>query len=397
MDKGALKLQDILDSPFPNPQQLKTVEKLLKQEVSPDTITNEFDYVKITPFSLAVKRLVWAIYRKSIEEIDFFNRALNLMLIHGATGNGGDVPALYHPVKFGYTFLVRRICRAGADPSAIVQTGYGSYPLILLSRNLSTAKLLHNCGANPTARPPDGENPLIALLGLRIRNRELWDRPIDMASPHLIKWFVEMGNDPLDYQLLYHAVYYGNRRALDLLVEYGNDPTEPDTWTGGTLLHTAAKSRTVNASDSFLQVAVSLIERHGLDVNSMDESNRTPLDIALKMGNFRIALELLERGARITRIPKDRHYVSREVEEILLERGMYDSVIEESLKISENYFRKALNHLRKEIDEIKRYSSRWGIPLNWKRALVVFPTLNPERKNPYMKLGGVPPAIDLKS
>ena len=401
MDKGALELQDILEYSSPDPRHLRKVEELLKHGVSPDAILNEFIYTKITTkitlFSLAVKRLVRAIYQKNLQEIDFFDRVLNLMLLHGATGNGGDTPALYHPVKFGYTFLVRRICRAGADPSATVETENGPYPLIFLSRNLRTAKLLYECGANPTYRPPDGRNPLIALLDLRIRKLELWDRPIDLTSPRLMQWFVEMGNDPIDHELLHHAVYYGNRKVLDLLVEYGNDPAEPDFWTGDTLLHIAAKSRTVNASDSFLQVVDSLVETHKLDVNSRDRSGKTPLDIALEMGHFRTALKLLESGARITRIPKGRHYVSRKVEEILVERGMYDSVIEKSLQISENHARRALTYLREEIDEIKRYSSEWDIPLTWKRALVVFPTPVSEQKNPYMKLGGVPPAIDLKS
>ncbi len=398
MAEGEIKFEDILEFPSLYEYDIRTVKKLLEKGIDPDVPIIDYLSSNMTPFAFAVKELVSAIYRKEeAKKIAFLDKVVNLMLFHGATGNGGDLPALYYPVKFGYTFITRKICRAGADPSAVVKTDYGSYSLIFLSRNLATAELLHQCGADPAARSPDGRNPMVALLDLRIRNRELWDRPIDLSSPYLIKWFIEMGNDPTDYELLYHAAYHGNWRAIDLLVEYGNDPHKLEPLTEGTLLHIAAESRTVNSSESFLRVVDVLIEKYELDVNSTDGSGRTPLDIALENGNFRTALRLLDRGARISRIPKNRQYIWTEVEEILVERGMYDSVIEESIKITENFTHRMMGHIRENIREIKEFSSRWNIPLRWKRALIVFPTLNPERKNPYMKLGGSSPAIDLDS
>ncbi len=398
MDKGEVEIIRMLECPSFYRYDVKAVERLLEKGIHPDSPCINHAHMKITPLAFAVMEFVRAIYtREEREKLNFLDRVIDSMLLHGATGNGGDLPALYYPVKFGYTFIIRKLCRAGATPAVIVKTDYGAYPLIFLSRNLSTARLLHECGADPTARSPDGRNPMIALLDLRIRNREVWDRPTDLASPHLIKWFIEMGNDPKDYELLYHAAYYGNWRAIDLLAEYGNAPDKSEPSTGRTLLHIAAESRTVNSREPFLRVVEVLIEKHGLDVNSTCGSGRTPLDIALEMDNFRTAMRLLDRGARISRIPGNRQHIWAEVEEILVERGMYDSVIEKSVRITENFTRRLIGHLRENIREIKKFALRWSIPLRWRRALIVFPSLHPERKNPFMKLGGVPPAMDLNS
>ena len=157
--------------------------------------------------------------------------------------------------------LMRILLERGADTNA--QNYNGKTPLHILlecqtnneEEALNSARLLFERGANVNRRDNDNETP----LHLAMRRA----------------WF----------------------KFAQILLEHGADATAED-YNGKTSLHILSESKTKDEGNAINHV-FSLL-KFGVDVNSRDKGDDTPLHLAIRRAWFMFAQVLLERGADAT-------------------------------------------------------------------------------------------------
>uniref|UniRef100_A0A1I8MXS8 Uncharacterized protein n=1 Tax=Musca domestica TaxID=7370 RepID=A0A1I8MXS8_MUSDO len=107
-----------------------------------------------------------------------------------------------------------------------------------------------------------------------------------------------------------------------LLLQYGANPNAKTFNTGETPLHVALKYRNPNVANLLLQT-------NKVNLNEIDENDKTPLMYAIAYDQFEVAMELIRKGARVNLQDKDGNTALFQVVEknnialaaCLLERG----------------------------------------------------------------------------
>ncbi|XP_014228884.1 serine/threonine-protein phosphatase 6 regulatory ankyrin repeat subunit C-like [Trichogramma pretiosum] len=205
--------------------------------------------------------------------------------------------------KFGFEDVVEKFLEQGQDPNCLPRDTDGSFfepplHLALVNRHKDVAKLLLSHGADPNLVNAEGLTPLhilntatmrhsvnnLTIILLTRRNYKCVGQSVQVDARD------QMGQTPLHY-----ALANGHKYSVQVLLENGANPILADV-EGSTPLHIICKRQ----SDSDLAgIFFRMNDEKGklIPINVQDKLGNTPLLLALKYGNKKVAQLLIKRGA----------------------------------------------------------------------------------------------------
>ncbi|XP_033212321.1 transient receptor potential channel pyrexia-like [Belonocnema kinseyi] len=192
----------------------------------------------------------------------------------------------------GLSHLLPRLEASGVD---INSTDFGDATPVMYAAfagEIACLKYLIERGANVNYISPRFGHCALhsAAAGNRPETAEiLLDNGCDLNN---------LSKNPDMIPLLHHAIRIKSEAVAELLLERGVDPTYKNV-TGETPLHVACSAQSVKCCELLLQ-------KPEVDVNALDEMNRTPLHNAVMApgSNITIVELLLKHGARVNPIDK---------------------------------------------------------------------------------------------
>ncbi|CAB0040996.1 unnamed protein product, partial [Trichogramma brassicae] len=155
--------------------------------------------------------------------------------------------------------------------------------------------LLRRGGADPNSATDNGLSPL-HIVCLRDGDDEDLARMFFQINDELHRRVEVDARDRLDSTPLHTAIYYGNKNLVEFLLRRGADANFADK-NGSTPLHFVCgrEVEDVDLAKRFFEVCDRL--NQPVPIESRDNSNNTPLHLALIRGHKKIVELLLRRGA----------------------------------------------------------------------------------------------------
>jgi ankyrin repeat protein len=251
----------------------------------------------------------------------------------------GGMTALLFAAREGHLAAARALLESGADINQVSPADKTS-PLVMAIMNghYDLAKFFLDYSADPKLANNLGLTPLYATIDVQWAPKAWFPQPVtgqeNITYLDLIKALLEDGADPnarLGKKLwfrafgdhswvdtagataFWRAAQSSDLDALRLLVAQGADPNLPNS-VGDTPLMVAAgigwgANYSVNAPDSWM-AAVKYCVQLGADVNATDEKGYTPLHGAAYIGNNEMINYLIEKGADVKAVAKDKNTVA---------------------------------------------------------------------------------------
>src|SRR5215469_553202 len=256
----------------------------------------------------------------------------------GTTDLGG-LTALLYAARGGQIDAARALLQGGADINQ-VSISEKTSPLVLAAMNghFDFAKFLVDWNANPNLANNLGLTALYAVIDVQWAPKGWFPAPstgeekvgyLDLmkalleagANPNarITKrlWFRAFGDhswvDTAGATAFWRAAQSTDVDAMRLLVQHGADPDLP-TLHGTTPLMAASGigwgyHYSMNAPDSWM-TAVKYCVQLGADVNAADDRGYTPLHGAAYLGNHDMINYLIEKGADVKAVAKDKNTVA---------------------------------------------------------------------------------------
>jgi ankyrin repeat protein len=251
----------------------------------------------------------------------------------------GGLTALLYAARDGHIQAAKALLEGGADINE-VSTSEKTSPLVMATMNghFDLAKLLVDWGADANLSNIQGLNALYAAVDLqwapkgwfpapgvgqeKTSYRDLMKALLENgANPNarITKklWFRSFGDhswvDTAGATAFWRAAQSSDVDVMRLLVDHGADPDIPTTH-GTTPLMAAAGigwgyHYSMNAPDSWME-AVKYCVQHGADVNAADDRGYTALHGAAYLGNHEMIGYLIEKGADVKAVAKDKNTVA---------------------------------------------------------------------------------------
>jgi ankyrin repeat protein len=252
----------------------------------------------------------------------------------------GGMSALLFAARDGQIDAARELLEGGADINQ-VSTSEKTSPLVMAIMNghFDLARLLLEWGADPNLAndlgltalyavidqqwAPKGWFPAASVAQEKTTYLELMEALLeDGANPNArIKkklWFRSFGDhswvDTAGATAFWRAASSTDVGAMKLLVKYGADPDIPTL--GGTTPLEAASGigwgyhYSMNAPDYTWLDAVKYCVELGADVNAADARGYTPLHGAAYIGNNELIQYLVDHGADVKAVAKDKNTVA---------------------------------------------------------------------------------------
>ena len=275
---------------------LEAVQLLLENGADPD-VENDNEYRESDQLESGVP-MVFAIARGHFDIAHLLmdrGARVDVSMIHSGPGIV-DVA-----LSSGNQDLIDRIIIKGGKPFVAYYVDTRNYLVI--------RELLDRCPNEPTQHGGNWTN-LQALLFAGVRSADpsvvemcltkkpemfpgegAWGRGSHSLTHHLIR---------STYKQTTPDAHDRTKRILKILLEYGNDPDDPDNL-GRTTLHTA--SNAISGYDPDEDALIELIEiliDHGAAVDAVDEEfGTTPLAWAIRYGRTKLARYLIQAGASV--------------------------------------------------------------------------------------------------
>ena len=267
------------------------------------------------------------------------NNGFGVIRERGTTDMGG-MTALLFAARDGQIDAVRALLDGGADINQVSPTEKTS-PLVMaiMNAHLDLAKLLVDWGADPNLSNTQGLTALYATIDVQWAPKGWFPEPTtsqesvtylslmktlleDGADPNtrIAKklWFRSFGDhswtDPSGATAFWRAASSTDVAAMKMLVAYDANPDIP-TLGGTTPLMAAAGVGwgyhfSMNSPDFTWMDAVKYCVQLGADVNAADARGYTALHGAAYIGNDELVDYLVERGADVKAVAKDKNTVA---------------------------------------------------------------------------------------
>jgi uncharacterized protein len=251
----------------------------------------------------------------------------------------GGFTALLFAAREGHIDAVRALIEGGADVNQ-VSTSEKTSPLVLAIQNghLDVGKYLLDFGADPNLSNNQGLTALYATIDVQWAPKGWFPDPIigqekvgylDLmkalldggADPNARTtkklWFRSFGDhswiDTAGSTAFWRAAQSTDLAAMKLLVAHGADPDIPSAG-GATALMVAAGygwgyHYSMNAPDTWMDVVKYCLQL-GADVNVADSKGYTALHGAAYIGNNELVQYLVDRGADVKAVAKDKNTVA---------------------------------------------------------------------------------------
>ena len=251
----------------------------------------------------------------------------------------GGLTALLYAARDGHMEAAKALLESGANINE-VSTSEKTSPLVMATINghFDLAKLFVDWGADPNLSNNQGLTALYAAVDLQWAPKGWFPAPgvgqekvtyLNLmkalletgANPNarIMKklWFRSFGDhswvDTAGATPFWRAAQSSDLDAMRLLVDHGADPDLPTTH-GTTPLMAAAGigwgyHYSMNAPDSWME-AVKYCVQHGADVNAADDRGYTALHGAAYLGNHEMISYLIEKGADVKAVAKDKNTVA---------------------------------------------------------------------------------------
>ncbi|HEX4593875.1 MAG TPA: ankyrin repeat domain-containing protein [Bryobacteraceae bacterium] len=251
----------------------------------------------------------------------------------------GGLTALLFAARDGHLQAAKALLEGGADINEVSASEKTS-PLVMASMNghFDLAKFFVDWGADPNLANTQGLTALYAALDLQWAPKGWFPAPgvgqEKVTYLNLMKallesganpnaritkklWFRSFGDhswvDTAGATTFWRAAQSSDIEAMRLLVDHGADPDIP-TIHGTTPLMAAAGigwgyHYSMNAPDSWME-AVRYCVQLGADVNAADDKGYTALHGAAYLGNHEMISFLMEKGADVKAVAKDKNTVA---------------------------------------------------------------------------------------
>jgi ankyrin repeat protein len=257
----------------------------------------------------------------------------------GASEVGG-MTALLFAARDGHLEAARALIEAGADVNQ-ASPGDGSTPIVMAAANghFDLAKFFLDYGADPNLANNLGLTPLYAAIDLQWAAKGWFPSPnitqektgyLELMSALLESganpnariakklWFRASGDhswiDTAGSTAFVRAAQSLDLTAMRLLLAHGADPDIP-TRGGDTALMVACGMGwgyhySVNSPEYSWMDAVKFVMQLGADVNAVDSRGYTPLHAAAYIGNNELIQYLVDHGADVKAVGKDKNTVA---------------------------------------------------------------------------------------
>jgi ankyrin repeat protein len=255
-------------------------------------------------------------------------------------GEMGGMTALLFAAREGHLEAARALIEAGADVNQASPADQ-STPIVMAAGNghFDLAKFFLDYGADPNAANNLGLTPLYAAIDLQWAAKGWFPSPgigqeklsyLDFMTALLDAganvnarlgkklWFRASGDhswiDPAGATAFWRAAQSLDLTAMRMLLARGADPDIPTT--GGDTPFTVACGigwgyhYSVNSPDYQWMDAVKFLMQLGADVNAADVRGYTPLHGAAYLGNAEMITYLIDHGADVKAVAKDKNTVA---------------------------------------------------------------------------------------
>jgi len=251
----------------------------------------------------------------------------------------GGLTALLYAARDGHMDAAKALLEGGANINEVSASEKTS-PLVMATMNghFDLAKLFVDWSADPNLANNQGLTALYAAVDLQWAPKGWFPAPgvgqEKVTYLNLMKvlletganpnaritkklWFRSFGDhswvDAAGATAFWRAAQSSDLDAMRLLVDHGADPDLPTTH-GTTPLMAAAGigwgyHYSMNAPDSWME-AVKYCVQHGADVNAADDRGYTALHGAAYLGNHEMISYLIEKGADVKAVAKDKNTVA---------------------------------------------------------------------------------------
>lgn len=270
------------------------------------------------PFVIPEDRDFMKGFLKSIENtLAGAARAGDLAALKQYIADGADIntlhfemPPLTWAAMMGQTEAAELLLQQGADVNGRNGDGNTALHLAMFLGRTETAELLLKSGADVTVKNDDGATPIDTLgvpwemtkmmagfMGVELEREaveaakaKIWEL-LNGDTKRKVGTLPNVEGNSADLRLS-EAAFTGDLEALRQALADGADPNTKDPQSGSTLLATAALMGHTEV--------VSLLLKHGADVNAKSRDGGTPLHASAFLGRAETVKLLLEKGADTT-------------------------------------------------------------------------------------------------